>query len=467
MELPGGRPTAVDEGILVEPSSEGRLILWLPGRRSGGYQHWERVATAVGATVTTVEGIGSIAAASVPVRQRPGGGLQKLLHGLLGPKADVAWTLPGGEPAEECGRRQADLRLAWSQDEAAAIDDTRIKALWPGRRASRAIGPNLYLVSGVAAGPSEVVPKATNPPESAPRVSSRALAESALDAARATGDRRTIITAMADFSLALLTDGESNRAAELLDEARAEAQRFGDPALEADVSSNLAFAVLALGQTGRAQEILGPALEYFRTTGDHYAEKLALDRLATASFGLGDHTSTAAQLARAVAIAAELGDRKHEADLLWRLAIADAELGQRDRAIAHAQSAVDRLRDLGNPTADWYAHHLGNYQSDSAATALAPSVGAGGSIDVRPAFTSRGVATGPGVLRMALTAAKAMAKFVGSGFKTTPLNIYQARLATCAGCEHHTGLRCRDCGCITPAKARLLHERCPVGRWRA
>ena len=66
---------------------------------------------------------------------------------------------------------------------------------------------------------------------------------------------------------------------------------------------------------------------------------------------------------------------------------------------------------------------------------------------------------------MALTAAKAMATFVGSGFKTASPASYQARLAVCAACEHHTGVRCRLCGCITTAKARMLHERCPIGRW--
>jgi hypothetical protein len=58
-----------------------------------------------------------------------------------------------------------------------------------------------------------------------------------------------------------------------------------------------------------------------------------------------------------------------------------------------------------------------------------------------------------------------MAAFVGSGFKTASAECYRARLATCAACEHHTGVRCRLCGCITAAKARILHERCPAGRW--
>ena len=74
---------------------------------------------------------------------------------------------------------------------------------------------------------------------------------------------------------------------------------------------------------------------------------------------------------------------------------------------------------------------------------------------------------GPGLLRMALSATKAMANFVGSGFKTTPPDVQQKRIQTCAVCEHHTGVRCRVCGCFTQAKSRMLHEDCPIGKWPA
>ena len=37
-------------------------------------------------------------------------------------------------------------------------------------------------------------------------------------------------------------------------------------------------------------------------------------------------------------------------------------------------------------------------------------------------------------------------------------------IRTCAGCEHHTGVRCKLCGCFTNAKAWLPHEACPLGK---
>jgi hypothetical protein len=75
--------------------------------------------------------------------------------------------------------------------------------------------------------------------------------------------------------------------------------------------------------------------------------------------------------------------------------------------------------------------------------------------------------TGPGLLRMALSATKSMAQFAGSGFKTTPPDVQRRRVQTCATCEHHTGMRCKICGCFTAAKSRLLHESCPIGKWPA
>jgi hypothetical protein len=71
-----------------------------------------------------------------------------------------------------------------------------------------------------------------------------------------------------------------------------------------------------------------------------------------------------------------------------------------------------------------------------------------------------------GPLRMALTVADSMARFVGSGFQAAAPESYRGRVETCASCEHHTGLRCRICGCFTAAKARIGHERCPLGKWR-
>jgi hypothetical protein len=66
---------------------------------------------------------------------------------------------------------------------------------------------------------------------------------------------------------------------------------------------------------------------------------------------------------------------------------------------------------------------------------------------------------------MALSAARSMGRFAGSGFQAVPAEARRRRLRVCAGCEHHTGVRCRLCGCFTGVKASLAHEDCPLGKW--
>jgi hypothetical protein len=58
-----------------------------------------------------------------------------------------------------------------------------------------------------------------------------------------------------------------------------------------------------------------------------------------------------------------------------------------------------------------------------------------------------------------------MARFIKAGMKPVFPEVYEQRLQTCAGCEYHTGLRCRICGCFTNMKANLVHEQCPAGKW--
>ena len=64
-----------------------------------------------------------------------------------------------------------------------------------------------------------------------------------------------------------------------------------------------------------------------------------------------------------------------------------------------------------------------------------------------------------------MSATKAMATFVGSGMKTTPADLQQKRIQTCVACEHHTGMRCKVCGCFTHVKSKMMHEDCPIGKW--
>jgi tetratricopeptide (TPR) repeat protein len=297
---------------------------------------------------------------------------------------------------------------------------------------------------------------------------------------RQAGDRPGEATALTDLGIAAYNRGDITQALAQFEQALALARDLGKPACESDVLGNLALAALAAGQPERAQQCLEQELVFIRAAGNRFAEKLALERLGTVHACRGGLPAAIALLNEALTLARTLGDRQHEADLLWHLAIRHAEVGQRDQALAHAQTAVDLLQQLGKPQATVYADHLQRYRLGESAAGLT------GTGEARPSGSSDGspgislvttVATAPFVpesiappasptlLRMALTAAKALTEFVGSGLQTASAEVRQKRLRVCAACPHFTGLRCRVCGCFTSVKARLPHEDCPLGQW--
>jgi hypothetical protein len=208
--------------------------------------------------------------------------------------------------------------------------------------------------------------------------------------------------------------------------------------------------------------VLEQALYMVRPLGDRYAEKLVIERLGMAHANLRDPAGALTLANQALEMTRAVGDRQQETRLLWNQAIAHADLNQRDAAIARAQESVDLLRQLGKPEASWYGAQLQRYRMDFIGLA---ANGPGGMPMGGNATTGVDPNTGPGLLRMAVSATKAMMRFIGSGLKSTPADIQQKRMATCQACEHHSGLRCRVCGCFTNVKTRMAHEQCPIGKW--
>jgi tetratricopeptide (TPR) repeat protein len=475
MKIPDWRKLALAEGILPEPTqTDNHLVLWLPGKRDSDYQHWERIANVPHAKITVEQGICAIPATAMRARQRTQGFFGKLWQRFQKTTQERTWLLPNGEAAEQCGERESDLIVAWAEDENALLEESRLAARWPGITRCQKLGKNLFLVSGIAAAGTGKEAEPT-PPQGQPRE----VAEQLLAAARQKGDRAGEVAALTDLGIVCTREGEGARALQLLEEALTLARQLGDRARESDVWGNLGMASLAGGQLQRALELFEQELAYARETRNPFAEKNALERLGHAYSSLRDSARALTVYDQALALARQVGDRQHEADLLWHLGIQHAELGQPEQAVAKAQAAVDLLQSLGKPKARWFAHHLHRFRTGGAAVGLAGAMetgaagaqgGFGGGTVVTtmgavPSTQGPGQAAGPGLLRMAVSAAKAMAKFLGSGFKVVPDETYQKRLRTCATCEHHTGVRCRLCGCFTNAKAWLPHEDCPIGKW--
>lgn len=457
------------------------MALWVPRGSTNGGELWERVVLSGRPGFVAAPGVRAAPATGMRAR-RPRRGL---LGRFLGRAEGQPWLLPNGETVLQVGTRRADLLVAWSEDRTSPADEAAVKALWPTAERVDRLGAALYLVVGVKPpeevgslslsadqpAPSGLPPAAVAPP---PSGCPRAEAENAVARARAAGEPRGLAAALADLGSLYLHESQAENAIQALGESLAMARQLGDRNLEVDVLGSLGLVTLASGHAGRAAEIFEMELTLARESGDRYAEKLSLERLGLARLKFGDPAQARASFEEAFALARSLGHRRQEADLLWHLSIAQAELGQRDAALANGRAAVGLMLEMGNPQADVFAEHLRKYAAGESAAPLSPVASApwaalgipaeAGLWDPAAEPGATPVA-GPGLLRMALSVAKSMARFAGSGFKVAAVSVYEQRVGACAACEHHTGLRCRLCGCFTAAKARIAHEECPLGKW--
>jgi tetratricopeptide (TPR) repeat protein len=466
---PDWRKLTFAEGIVPESTPDGnRLAFWLPGERADGFEHWERVNYLPNSEFAVECGICAAKAVSILTRRSA----RTTLLGKLfrRSKAEQSWVLPNGNQVEQCGDRRSDNLLVWKEDDNKSLDESWLKSRWPQSKRLDRIGNNLFLVSGVE------LPRPSSDEEhgiACPRTA----AEYAVAQARLTGDQVKILTALADLGAVHVNEGSAEKAIAVLGEALQIAVQLGDKSRQADILGNMGYVTLLAKETRKALELFERSLVIAREAGDRFGEKAALERKGFAFSQMGDAVRAIDCFGQALTLARELGHRKHEADLLWYLAIPYAEIGRRDEALEYGQAAIDLMRKTRNPIADKYAEHLEKYRTGGTLTSGDDQGGLlgnaanylGGSIIAgmwgQPGM--QGPTEGPGLLRMALTAARSMMKFVGGGMKITPPLILQQRVRTCAACEHHTGLRCRLCGCFTHAKARFEHEECPIGKWPA
>ena len=270
-----------------------------------------------------------------------------------------------------------------------------------------------------------------------------------------------------------------------LEEALALTRQLGDRARESDVLGNLGMAALAVNQLQRARQIFEQELNHARATKNHLAEKITLERLAITVGRMGDHPGALALFEKALPLARLVGDRQQEANLLWYQGIHHAVLGQRDLAVAKAEEAIAVFKLMGKPQAAWYGAQLQKYRM--------------GVVEEMPGGPSQGVGTPPLTARLpgrvdrrARHGGPAQ-RWAGSGqadqwsrfarhghvghqghgeLRRFGIQDRDARNSAEAtrdlrGCEHHTGMRCKICGCFTAVKSGMLHEDCPIGKWPA
>jgi tetratricopeptide (TPR) repeat protein len=290
---------------------------------------------------------------------------------------------------------------------------------------------------------------------SAADAGTRIFVDRALAHARRTGDQPSEAIALTDLGVLALREGDAAASAHILEQAVALARQSGERAVESDALSHLGMAVLTQKQAPLALQYFEQSLAAATAAQARLERKNALDRLGNAYSSMRQPRRALEFFQEARALCQELGDREHEATLTWQMALQHAELGERDEALRLAGQAVQLFESLRHPQAAIYQDHLRQFTQSGGALP-------GARAQAYPAAAAGG---NPSLLRMAVSSAKALAAFIGSGLETTPEATRQARLAVCATCEHHTGTRCRLCGCITPLKAHLPREFCPAGKW--
>jgi hypothetical protein len=82
--------------ILPETTAGGRLVVWIPAISALRRPSWERVGSVARSRIDDKDGIRSVAATSLPTRQRTGGFLGGLLGRIRGGSIDKALALPNG-----------------------------------------------------------------------------------------------------------------------------------------------------------------------------------------------------------------------------------------------------------------------------------------------------------------------------------------------------------------------------------
>jgi tetratricopeptide (TPR) repeat protein len=463
------RQLALHPGILREGGTDGRLVLWVPGEREDSAQCWQRVSSLPRGDVRPCGGLLTTPATAIRARQRHRGLLGALWDRFRRETVGQTWQLPDGGTAQQCGQRQTDLLLVWTADPTASLSEPMVRELWSQCARVLSLGPRLCLIERASA---PAVGEAAESPKQ--ELSAQERAERALADARREGRRSEEALALVDLGLLALDRREFPTAIGHLEQALPLAQAQGEPALLGEVLSNLGWVLLSADRAEAAQRHLEQALGLIRAVGDRFAEKLVLDRLAGVHARRGNLPAALRSLDETLGLARALGDRLHEVDVLWKTATAWADLGQREKALQFGEATVGLQRSLGRPQAEVYRQHLEKYRGGDAGSQWPETTGqAGAAYSPSPGLTGLAsdgagpdrVPSGPGYLRMAATAAKALYKFVGSGLKTVSPQTLQERLTCCGVCDQCTGMRCRVCGCFTHLKARLPLDDCPLGRW--
>jgi predicted ATPase len=142
--------------------------------------------------------------------------------------------------------------------------------------------------------------------------------------------------------------GDDAAAREWLEEARAIAQRLGDPRRLARSLNNLSAVALWSGEFGRARSLLEDSLPTLRRLGDGWNLALAVENLGNIALYSGDPDRAEPWFEESVALWRDFGDRQCEALSLGALGVVALCRGDHERASRLHRSSLAVFEETGH-----------------------------------------------------------------------------------------------------------------------
>ncbi len=172
--------------------------------------------------------------------------------------------------------------------------------------------------------------------------------QSALEAAKRSGDRKYEGIHLGNLGIAYAGLGDARRAIELYEGALAISREIGDRRGEGNTLGNLGNAYADLGDIRKAIEFHEQALVIDREVGDRRGEGASLGNLGTAYAALGDARRAIEFYEKDLEIAREIGDRRGEGADFGNLGLAYIALGDVHKAIEFHEKALAIDREIGD-----------------------------------------------------------------------------------------------------------------------
>ena len=166
---------------------------------------------------------------------------------------------------------------------------------------------------------------------------------------RSAGDRAGEARALVGVGLAEKDLGRNERAARYQQKAVIIFRDIGDRFGEARALGDLGAVLRRQGRYHEAAACHHQTLDLAREVGDREGEAWALARLGIVDLGLGRYQPAAEYLQQALAVFQEMGNRKDEAEILARLGEVHAGLGHYEQATANFEQALFTFREIGDP----------------------------------------------------------------------------------------------------------------------